>query len=95
MSDDKMPDSGMKPGTGKMGGMGMGMMGDMDKMGAGMSPMDKSEMKTMMDKIMAMPRAARKKALQKASGMNNPTDPAKMPDPGGKPMSAGGMGGDM
>ena len=59
---------GMKAKEMKPGGMGMGMMGDMDKMMSGMSPMDKSEMKKMMEKMMAMPPAERKKAMQKMSG---------------------------
>ena len=72
MSDDNTP--------GKMGGMGKmgGEMPGMDKMTSGMSDVDKSEMKMLIDKMMAMPPDERKKAMQKMSGMGTPTDPGKM-----------------
>ena len=56
-------------GMGKMGGMGgkMGGMSMMDKMTSGMGMADKDEMMMMMDKMMAMPPAERKKAVDKMS----------------------------
>jgi len=78
-----MKAAGMKPGDMKMGDMSK--MPGMDKMTSGMSAMDKSEMMTMMDKMMAMPPAKRKQAMEKMCGMGKkPADksagPSKMSD---------------
>ena len=81
MMDKMVPRMGKSPGSGKMAGMGM-----MDKMMSGMSAVDQSEMKMIMDKMAAMPPAKRKKAMEKMSGMGKPADP------NAAPMSGGGMG---
>ncbi len=73
---DRMKTMKMMCNMGDMGKMnGMGKMGGMarmdDKMMSGLSVTDKSDMKMMMDRMMAMPPADRMKAMHQASGMGS------------------------
>ena len=53
----------------EMNGMGkISSSSEMDKMTSGLSSLDKKAMKTTLTKVMAMPPAERKKAMEKMTG---------------------------